>query len=51
MKAKDMEGNQLFSRSDKPDLMRNCDPDVLIRVANNIMGTDEDTSFEVLEKN
>lgn len=43
MKARDKEGNPIFNRSDKPDLMRSCDPDVLIRVANSIIGeTDED---------
>lgn len=47
MKARDNEGNPLFSRADKPDLMRSCDPEVLIRVANNIMDIgdgDEDMS-------
>ena len=48
MKAKDKEGNQLFSREDKPDLMRSCDPDVLIRIANIIMG---DANVEEAEKN
>lgn len=42
MKAKSNEGASLFSRSDKPDLMRCCDPDVLIRVASAIMGDDND---------
>ncbi len=48
MKAKDSEGNCLFSRADKPDLMRNCDPDVLIRVATSIMG---ESDSETAEKN
>lgn len=48
MKAKDAEGNCLFSRADKPDLMRNCDPDILIRVATSIM---ESTDIELAEKN
>ncbi|BFD46371.1 MAG: hypothetical protein DMENIID0002_10170 [Rickettsia endosymbiont of Sergentomyia squamirostris] len=48
MKAKDIEGNCLFSRADKPNLMRNCDPDVLIRVATSIM---ESSDIEVAEKN
>ncbi|WP_342278606.1 MULTISPECIES: hypothetical protein [unclassified Candidatus Tisiphia] len=48
MKAKDTEGNCLFSRADKPNLMRNCDPDVLIRVATSIM---ESNDTEVTEKN
>lgn len=48
MKAKDAEGNLLFSRNDKPELMRNCDPDVLIRVATSIMET---TDFETAQKN
>ncbi len=48
MKAKDTEGNCLFSRADKPNLMRNCDPDVLIRVATSIM---ESNDTEVAEKN
>lgn len=51
MKAKDAQGNNLFSRADKPDLMRSCDPDVLMRIANSIMGSDEDSSFEATEKN
>ena len=42
MKAKDAEGNNLFSRIDKPELMRSCDPDVLIRVATSIIGETED---------
>ncbi|MCC8483824.1 MAG: hypothetical protein LN561_04690 [Rickettsia endosymbiont of Labidopullus appendiculatus] len=48
MKAKDAEGNCLFSRADKPDLMRNCDPDVLIRIATRIMG---ESDSELAEKN
>jgi hypothetical protein len=48
MKAKDKKSNCLFSRADKPELMRNCDPDVLIRIANNIMN---ETDLEVTEKN
>ncbi|MGC0371838.1 MAG: hypothetical protein DGJ47_000539 [Rickettsiaceae bacterium] len=50
MKAKDESGNNLFNRADKPDLMRSCDPDVLIRVANNIIG-DNDDNFELVKKN
>lgn len=50
MKAKDKEGNQLFTRNDKPDLMRNCDPNVLIRVANNIIG-ESDEDIESIKKN
>ncbi|WP_341790626.1 hypothetical protein [Rickettsia endosymbiont of Polydrusus tereticollis] len=48
MKAKDKEGNCLFSRADKPELMRSCDPDVLIRIANNIMS---ESDLEMSEKN
>lgn len=48
MKAKDKEGNCLFSRADKPELMRSCDPDVLIRIATNIMS---ETDLEIAEKN
>lgn len=48
MKAKDAQGNCLFTRADKPELMRNCDPDVLIRVASKIMET---TDQELAEKN
>ena len=48
MKAKDVEGNCIFSRADKPDLMRSCDPDVLIRIATAIMET---SNFEAAEKN
>jgi hypothetical protein len=48
MKAKDAEGNQLFTRADKPELMRSCDPDVLIRVATKIM---ESSDQEIIEKN
>jgi hypothetical protein len=48
MKAKDKEGNCLFSRSDKPELMRSCDPDVLIRISTSIMSEND---FETAEKN
>jgi hypothetical protein len=48
MKAKDAEGNQLFTRADRPELMRSCDPDVLIRVATKIM---ESSDQELIEKN
>ena len=48
MKAKDKEGNCLFSRADKPDFMRSCDPEILIRIANQIMN---ENSQEVTEKN
>lgn len=47
MKAKDKEGNALFTRGDKPDLMRNCDPDILIRVANSIIGESDDDLGEI----
>jgi len=50
MKAKDKDGNSLFSRADKPDLMRACDPDVLIRVANSIIG-DNDDDIDAIKKN
>jgi hypothetical protein len=49
MKAKDSEGNCLFTRADKPDLMRSSDPDVLIRVASAIMDSGSSDS-EILEK-
>lgn len=48
MKAKDKEGNCLFSRADKPELMRSCDPDVLIRIATSIMS---ESDLEMSEKN
>lgn len=48
MKAKDSEGNCLFTRADKPDLMRSSDPDVLIRIATAIM---DSSGSEAAEKN
>jgi hypothetical protein len=48
MKAKDEHGNALFSRADKPDLMRSCDPEILIKVATNIM---ESADLNDIEKN
>ena len=48
LKAKDEEGNQIFSRADKPDLMRKADPDIVGRVAMEIMGEGD---FEDVEKN
>ena len=51
MKAKDAEGNCLFSRADKPELMRNCDPDILIRVASQIIEGSTNLDIESLEKN
>ena len=51
MKAKDAEGNCLFTKADKPELMRSCDPDVLIRVASQIMDTGNSSDLETLEKN
>ena len=50
MKAKDGEGNCLFTRADKPELMRSSDPDVLIRVASAIMDSGSG-DIETLEKN
>lgn len=36
MKARDEDGNKIFDLSDKPTLMNLVDPDVLLRVANQI---------------
>jgi len=52
MKAKDNEGNPIFTRGDKPDLMRSCDPDILIRVENSIIGENDDSNdLEDIKKN
>lgn len=49
MKAKDGEGNLLFTLADKPTLMRQADVDVIIRVGNEILGGSDD--LEQAEKN
>lgn len=49
MKAKDSEGNPLFTLADKPTLMRQADVDVIIRIGNEILGQPED--LEQAEKN
>jgi len=47
MKARDKDGNSLFSREDKPELMRSCDPDILGRITNIILGGNEDETEQV----
>ena len=51
MKAKDKSGEPLFGREDKPELMRSCDPDVLIRVASSIMETSDNSDSAAIQKN
>ncbi len=47
-KAKDADGNPIFTKADKSDLLYKVDPSVLIRVGAEIVGT---TSVEGMEKN
>ncbi len=52
LKAKDKDDNPIFTRADKPDLMRSCDPDILIRVANSIIGDAENSEdYADIKKN
>lgn len=51
MKAKDKEGERLFSKEDKPDLMRNASSGVLARIAKEIFGQSDDELFAEAEKN
>jgi|TARA_B100002003_G_C14127397_1_gene542257 hypothetical protein len=48
MKAEDKDGNCLFTRADKETLMRSVDPDIIARIAAEIMGSE---SFEDHTKN
>lgn len=51
LKAKDKEGKALFSKEDKPDLMRSVDADVIARVAKQIIGSSDEELVEEAEKN
>jgi hypothetical protein len=51
LKAKDKEGNSLFSKEDKPDLMRSVDADVIGRIAKHIIGSSDEEMVEETEKN
>lgn len=51
LKAKDKEGNLLFSRQDKPELMRNVDSDVIARIAKIMVGDSDGVLVEEAEKN
>ncbi len=42
MKAKDEDGNPIFRQGDQQHMLRGLDPDVVARVANEIMGVDPD---------
>lgn len=49
-KARDQEGNLLFSKHDKATLMNEVDPNVILRLATDMNGADIDT-MEEIEKN
>jgi hypothetical protein len=51
LKAKDKDGSALFTKEDKPDLMRSVDSAVIARIAEEIVGGDEETLVEEAEKN
>ena len=42
LKAKDKDGEKLFTIKDLNDLVHNVDPDVLARVAGELLGTNDD---------
>jgi hypothetical protein len=48
LKLTDKHGNPVFSRKEKPDLMRSVDPEILGRVAADILGN---ANMETAEKN
>jgi uncharacterized protein (UPF0128 family) len=51
MKAKDKDGNLLFSKEDKPEMMRAVDATVVARIAQHIAGVSDDELVEEAEKN
>lgn len=50
-KARDQEGNLVFSKHDKATLMNEVDPQVILRVAGQMNGADDLPSIEDIEKN
>jgi hypothetical protein len=49
--ALDADGNNVFSGKDKPVLMNEVDSDIVLRMGNFVLGTDEDSIEEDTEKN
>lgn len=47
-KLQDADGNRIFNRADKPEIMRSVDPQVISRVAQEILGSSD---LEEAEKN
>ena len=45
----DEDGNKLFRSSDRIDLMRHCDPDIISEIVRK-MGENEEESYEEIEK-
>ena len=50
-KARDEEGNLVFSKHDKATLMNEVDPQVILRVAGQMNGSEDLPTIEELEKN
>lgn len=51
LKAQDAQGNAVFSREDKNELLRGVDSKVIGRIAEAIIGKDDDLLLEDAEKN
>ena len=51
LKAKDKDGHALFTKEDKPELMRGVDSGVIARIAREIVGANDEELVEEAEKN
>jgi hypothetical protein len=51
LKALDQDGNRVFSEGDRPALLNEVDPKVIIKVASQLNNVPEDETIEAIEKN
>tara|TARA_Y100000114_G_scaffold77875_1_gene71639 strand:- start:276 stop:506 length:231 start_codon:yes stop_codon:yes gene_type:complete len=51
LKALDQDGNRVFSEGDRPSLLNEVDPQVIIKVASQLNNVPADETIEAIEKN
>ena len=51
LKALDKDGNRVFNEGDRPALLNEVDPQVIIKVASALNNVPEDETIEAIEKN
>lgn len=51
IKARNADGSKMFKQADKPTFMMEVDPSIVIRVVGDINSVNDETNWEIAEKN